>query len=941
MKKIILSETVSIIMVMLLPIVVFASKPPYDAQKDKILKKTYRMSVPFIENRGQLGNKDVSFYAKTFGGTLFVEKDGTLIYNLPFEDKGGIAIKEVFTNKKIKVKGLEPSPTKINYFKGNDKSKWKTNIPSYRSVYLGEVYKGIDLTLRAYGNNVEKLFTVLPEENPDVIKIKVQGAKGLKVNEEGEIEVFTKYATPVKFTKPLAYQMVENEKKPVEVAYVIYKETTYGFKVGRYDKKRPLIIDPLLASTFIGGSSKDFVWSMVLDGIGNVYIFSYTESSDYPTTSGAYDESYNGGDCDVFVSKLDSSLSSLLASTFIGGGDIDYGYSMALDGSGDVYITGKTKSSDYPTTSGAYDESYNGGDRDVFVSKLDSTLSSLLASTFIGGGDNDEGHSIALDGSGNAYITGLTESSDYPTTSGAYDESHNASQDVFVSKLDSSLGSLLASTYIGGGNDDGSTSIAFDGSGNVYVTGSTWSSDYPTTSGAYDESFNGGDYDGFVSKLDSSLSSLLASTFLDGSDGDGYGFRIALDGSENVYVTGETLSSNHPTTSGAYDESHNGNFDDFVSKLDSTLSSLLASTYIGGGAMDWPRSMVLDGSGNVYLTGITKSSDYPTTSGAYDESFNGDIDIYVSKLDSSFSSLLASTFIGGSDGDGALSITFDGSGNVYVAGWTYSTDYPTTSGSYDESYNGDFDVFVSKLDRCLSYYDSDKDGVGDTCDNCPCIDNPIQEDADGDDIGNVCDNCPSDINQDQTDTDGDCIGDVCDSDPNNPNIPTTLVDSDSDGIGDACDNCLTEPNPGQEDEDGDCLGDACDNCPEDYNPGQEDSYPPGGNNCGDACECELDFLGDGAVGGDDVDLFKADMGRNQWDRPCSICIGGPNDGKFCQNDADCPDGECAPDPLDPCYGDFNCDGSVGGSDVDLFKADMGRNQWDRPCPACSGYTCSY
>jgi len=143
------------------------------------------------------------------------------------------------------------------------------------------------------------------------------------------------------------------------------------------------------------------------------------------------------------------------------------------------------------------------------------------------------------------------------------------------------------------------------------------------------------------------------------------------------------------------------------------------------------------------------------------------------------------------------------------------------------------------------------------------------------------------------------------------------------------------------DSDGDGIPDDVDNCPDTPNPGQEDNYPPDGNNCGDACECEGDFDGNGSVGGNDVDLFKANMGRNQWDRPCSICIGGPNDGKFCQHDADCPGGECAPDPLDPCYGDFNCDGSVGGGDVDLFKADMGRNPWDRPCPDCSGVICSY
>ena len=435
-----------------------------------------------------------------------------------------------------------------------------------------------------------------------------------------------------------------------------------------------------------------------------------TGSTAFPTTSGAYDTSFNGVYyTDVFVSKLDGGLTSLLASTYLGGSHYDYGKSIALDASGNVYVMGYTRSTDFPTTSGAYTTSHS-GDHDVFVSKLNSGLTSLLASTLLGGSGYEEGRSLILDKSGNVYVTGHTQSANFPTTGGAYNTSINGG-DVFVSKLDGGLTSLLASTFLGGSGPEGGNSITLDISGNVYVTGGTRSTDFPTTSGAYDTSL--GYHDAFVSKLDGGLTSLLASTFLGGSGVD-IGLSLTLDTSGNVYVTGRTASTDFPTTSGAYNTSVNGG-DVFISKLNGGLTSLLASTFLGGSGNEGGQSITLDTSGNVYVTGGTDSTNFPTTSGAYSTSFNGSYDVFVSKLNSGLSSLLASTFLGGSDlggsglaGDAGSSLTLDTSGNVYVTGITASTDFPTTSGAYDTSYNGGIggigsgDVFVSKLDGNLS-----------------------------------------------------------------------------------------------------------------------------------------------------------------------------------------------------------------------------------------------
>ena len=428
--------------------------------------------------------------------------------------------------------------------------------------------------------------------------------------------------------------------------------------------------------------------------------------TDFPTAGFPYDDSYNGGYHDVFVSKLDSSLSVLIASTFLGGSGSDYGNAIALDSSNNVYVAGSTSSTDFPTAGFPYDDSYNRGNNDVFVSKFDSSLSALIASTFLGGASSDRSGAIALDSNNNVYVVGPTSSNildsgyeypnDFPTAGSPYDGSYNGGGDVFLSKLDSSLSTLIASTFLGGSGHDRGYAFALDSSNNVYVTGYTASADFPTTGSPYDAN----NYiDVFVSKLDSDLSTLIASTFLGGSGSD-LGNAIALDSSNNVYVTGNTWSTDFPTAGSPYDYSHNDDRDVFVSKLDSNLSTLIASTFLGGASMDFGNAIVLDSSNNVYVAGYTWSTDFPTAGSPYDSSYNGGFeDAFVSKLDSSLSTLIASTFLGGARNEHCGAIALDSSNNVYVVGSTTSTDFPTAGSPYDDSFNGSYgDVFVSKLE---------------------------------------------------------------------------------------------------------------------------------------------------------------------------------------------------------------------------------------------------
>ncbi len=386
----------------------------------------------------------------------------------------------------------------------------------------------------------------------------------------------------------------------------------------------------LIYSTFIGGIGVGSSNSIVIDISGNVYLTGNTNLSNFPTTSGGFDTTYNSGG-DVFVTKLNATGSSLIYSTFIGGSSLDLGDSIALDTSGNVYLTGNTNSSTFPTTAGAFDTTYNGGG-DVFVTKLNVNGSALLYSTFIGGSSSDSGDSIALDTSGNVYLTGSTASSTFPTTAGAFDTTYNGgSSDVFVTKLNTTGSALVYSSFIGGAVDEYGLSIVVDTSGDVYLTGSTESPTFPTTTGAFDTTYNGGTSDVFVTKLNTTGSALVYSTFIGGTTLETSN-SIVVDLSGNVFLAGATFSSDYPTITPAFDTTHNGSSDVFVTKLNTTGSDLLYSTFIGGTGSDQSRAIVVDPSGNIYLTGFTTSTDYSTTAEVFQPQHNGSTDAFISKL---------------------------------------------------------------------------------------------------------------------------------------------------------------------------------------------------------------------------------------------------------------------------------------------------------------------
>jgi len=684
----------------------------------------------FTENAGQVGNPEVLYYARGGGVSVGFAAKAVLV-NLrerpPRDDPDplhrlafpapvehlpplrGHLVRITFEGANaVLPQARGELPHRANFFLGDDPARWRTGVRTYAEVVYENAWDGIDVVYRPSSGGVKYDLVAHPGADLADIAFAYEGATGLAVTPRG-LSAETSLG-PLRDNLPAAWQA---SGRPVDCSLRQLTESTVGYACSGWDGTGDLVIDPLLYSTFLGGSGYDAVTGIAVDASGAAYVTGATDSgsTDFPTTPGAYDTMHNGGN-DAFVAKLDASGSALLYSTFLGGSGWDLAYGIVVDASGAAYVTGNTRdaATEFPTTPGAYDTTYNGGD-DAFVAKLDASGSALLYSTFLGGSGYDEGLAIAVDSSGAAYVTGYTvdDITDFPTTPGAYDTMHNGGfWDAFVAKLDTSGGALLYSTFLGGSWEDRGSGIAVDATGSAYVTGGTDSdTDFPTTPGAYDTTFNGY-YDAFVAKLDASGSTLLYATFLGGSSLDG-GNGIAVDASGAAYVTGSASEDvmDFPTTPGAYDTTHNGWFDAFVAKLDASGSSLLYATFLGGRSGDEGNGIAVDTSGAAYVTGYTVDdfTDFPTTPGAYDTTHNGGsfpycaCDAFVANLDASGSALLYSTFLGGSSGDWGYEIAVDASGAAYVTGDTRdaATEFPTTPGAYDTTYNGGDDAFVAKL----------------------------------------------------------------------------------------------------------------------------------------------------------------------------------------------------------------------------------------------------
>jgi hypothetical protein len=459
----------------------------------------------------------------------------------------------------------------------------------------------------------------------------------------------------------------------------------------------------LYFSTYLGGADDDDGANIAVDADGYAYVTGETASLDFPATAGAF-RATNGGVNDVVVTKLDPAGSAVVYSTYLGGTAADAGVGITLDAARNAYITGKTASTDFPTTAGAFQAvapGRLGNAYAAFVSKLDPSGSAVLYSTYVAGTTNDEGGGIAVDGAGNAYVVGVTSSRDFPITTGALQTIRAGNTDAFVSALNPSGTALLYSTYLGGGSNETGTGIAVDADGHAYVTGRTTSPDLPTTPGAFQRTKVTGTtiHAAFVTKVNPSGTAAVYSTYLAGTGSD-RADAIALDAPTNphVYVTGRTSSADFPTTPGAFQRSFAGLRDGFVTKLDPSGSALVYSTYLGGADEDENGDIAVDAAGNAYVAGLTLSTNFPITAGAVQPTAAGLSDAFVAQLDASGSTLVYSTYLGGTSDDENVGVAVDPTGSVYAVGTTESLNFPTTAGAFDRTYNGGADdIFVVRI----------------------------------------------------------------------------------------------------------------------------------------------------------------------------------------------------------------------------------------------------
>ncbi len=597
------------------------------------LKLYETLPMVFETNMGQTDSR-VKYVSRGRGYALFLTPTEAV---LVLRKSAGAALRMTLVEaaSQPRVIGLDEMPGRANYFIGNDPGQWRTNIVQYARVKYEDVYPGVGLVYYGSQQQLEFDFVVAPGADPRAIRLAFEGAEEIRLDAAGDLVLHVASSRDgVRLRKPFIYQEIDGARKAIPGRYVLTGKDQVGFQVAAYDTGKALVIDPVLSySTYLGGTGADTAHDIAIDAAGNVYAAGSTHSLDFPTTTGAFQTAKVGAAGNAFVTKLNATGSGLVYSTYLGGGFVQ---AIAVDAAGNAYVTGNTGQTNF-ATAGAFQTVFGGGLTDAYVTKLNAAGSALVYSTYLGGSGAENLLDIAVE-----------------------------------------------------------SSTAGCAGGCAYVAGTTGSTNFPTTPGAFQTVHRGGFDDAFVTKVNATGTALVYSTLLGGSGSDNGG-GIAVDALGNAYVAGATKSNNFPTTSGAFQPKSRGSSDAFVTKLNAAGSALVYSTHLGGSTHDEGSGIAVDSVGNAYVTGTTYSTSFPTTRGAYDRSFNGAIDGFVTKVNATGSALVYSTHLGGSNTDQPSDIAVDAAGNAYVTGGTYSTNFPTTPGAIQTALSGINDAFVTKV----------------------------------------------------------------------------------------------------------------------------------------------------------------------------------------------------------------------------------------------------
>jgi len=654
-----------------------------------------RLPLRFEANRGQW-NPSVQYAARGGGYDLLFTGQGP---SLRFGRSQAIDISLVNGNPQPVIEGVDAMKARTNYLIGV-RANWHTDVPNYARVKYHQAYPGVDVIYYGSHNQLEYDFVLAPGADPGAIRMRFSGAGRLRITRDGDL-VLESPSGRMTQKRPLIYQEGNTGRHEIGGRYVLLAGDTVGLKVDGYDKRRKLVIDPILAySTYLGGTGQDQINAVKLGPNGRLYMVGQTDTQDIQAINGAYDNN-NFGLVDIFLAIVDTTQTGqdqLIYFSYLGGSNNDIPLAVTVDGNGLAYMTGTTTSTDFPMTGNSLQTLGPATVTEAFVAVIDPSQYgqvSLVYSTFLGGqtGSNS-GNAIALDSSGNIYVAGTTASSDFPVTASAYALVLYGPSDAFLTEFSVNNSTApIYSSYLGGENDDDARAMVIAPNGQVYVGISTDGLLFPLAGFSYNPNNSGG-YDVAIALFDttqSGVASLIYSTYLGGSSNDAVR-AMTLDNSGNLVVTGYTLSPNFPVTADAAQHSYGGGGDAFVAIVNAFTPTafLKYSTFLGGSDGEVANAVAVDTAGFIYLTGYTLSSNFPTTQNAPQPRWGQGIDIFLTKLQPHVAGLGAlqySTYMGGATLNSGLALAVGPDFTAYAAGWT-SGEFPTASNAAQGGYGG-------------------------------------------------------------------------------------------------------------------------------------------------------------------------------------------------------------------------------------------------------------